>query len=159
MCVSNRLLHLYLTFYHNAEIQINSQKIFKILLLVSYCAGLCKQEFIIPPRCLAAPYLSWEDELPKAENIPTWQRCSFNFRTSSSVQPYFLSAYNRPGPVDFLSFLYITLYCHSLYVSWQFSAITLSPINLKDSQRLGPCPINWHIARDSMNVYEWKNKW
>ena len=72
MRVSSRSLHL--SFYHNVTIQLNSKNIYKILLFVSYHAGLCEQELIIPPQCPPPAYLPQGGGLPKAENVLTWQR-------------------------------------------------------------------------------------
>lgn len=66
--------------------------------------------------------------------------------------------YARPNCSPFLP-IYHTVLSSFICLSGQSSTITLPPIKLKDSQRLGPCHINWYIAIDSINIYEWINKW
>ena len=117
---------------HNATINW-ILKLYKTLLFPSYSAGLHKQEFHRLPWCLLTTYVPQEGGLPKAENAPTWQRCSkedekpknrkcsLDFRISSSIQPYVLSAYYTPAP-------YVTLLPFPSHMShWIVILYTSSP--------------------------------
>lgn len=152
MRVSSRPLHL--SFYHNATIQLNSKNIYKILLFVSYYAGLCEQEFIITPQGQTPAYLPQGDGLPKAENVLTWQRCSevadkpqirqmLTQLQNKFIHSILSTKYYMSGPVAFLSFPYVIFYISSfICLSGQSNTITLLPIKPRGSQGLGPYHIN-----------------
>lgn len=69
MCVSNRLLCLYLRFYHNATTPLTSKKNRKILKLLRWVVWA--KSTVSPPYAQTLGR-----ELQKTENVLIWQRCS-----------------------------------------------------------------------------------